>query len=101
MASKPHAEADADADHQAHSRSAVRDFHHPYTPYAIQETFMSTVYHVLDQGTIGILESPTGTVSPGRLGLYHVIIPTLHDQMSNPIAGKVSQSDLWCLDLVA
>lgn len=41
----------------------ARDFHHPYTPYAIQETFMSTVYQVLDEGKIGILESPTGTVS--------------------------------------
>jgi hypothetical protein len=40
-----------------------RDFHHPYTPYEIQETFMSTVYQVLDEGKVGILESPTGTVS--------------------------------------
>lgn len=40
-----------------------RDFHHPYTPYDIQETFMSTVYQVLKDGKVGILESPTGTVS--------------------------------------
>lgn len=39
------------------------DFHHPYTPYAIQEDFMSTVYQVLEVGKVGILESPTGTVS--------------------------------------
>jgi hypothetical protein len=39
-----------------------RDFHHPYTPYDIQETFMSTVYQVLDESKVGILESPTGTV---------------------------------------
>jgi len=38
------------------------DFHHPYTPYAIQETFMETVYQVLEEGKVGILESPTGTV---------------------------------------
>ncbi|TVY33206.1 ATP-dependent DNA helicase, partial [Lachnellula occidentalis] len=37
------------------------DFHHPYTPYDIQETFMSTVYQVLEEGKVGILESPTGT----------------------------------------
>ncbi|TVY89101.1 ATP-dependent DNA helicase, partial [Lachnellula willkommii] len=37
------------------------DFHHPYTPYDIQETFMSTVYQVLEDGKVGILESPTGT----------------------------------------
>ncbi|KAI1207506.1 DNA repair helicase [Annulohypoxylon truncatum] len=39
------------------------DFHHPYTPYDVQEQFMRTVYEVLEQGEgqIGILESPTGT----------------------------------------
>ena len=39
------------------------DFHHPYTPYDIQVTFMETVYKVLDEGKVGILESQTGTVS--------------------------------------
>ncbi|KAL5323167.1 hypothetical protein ACEPPN_007695 [Leptodophora sp. 'Broadleaf-Isolate-01'] len=33
-------------------------FHHPFTPYAIQETFMETVYQVLEDGKVGILESP-------------------------------------------
>ncbi|CEJ82969.1 Putative ATP-dependent RNA helicase chl-1 [[Torrubiella] hemipterigena] len=39
------------------------DFHHPYTPYDVQETFMKTVYNVLQEGNgqVGILESPTGT----------------------------------------
>lgn len=39
------------------------DFHHPYTPYDVQEQFMKTVYDVLERGNgqIGILESPTGT----------------------------------------
>ncbi|KAF8866317.1 ATP-dependent RNA helicase chl1 [Acephala macrosclerotiorum] len=39
----------------------IKNFHHPYTPYAIQETFMGTVYDVLEAGNVGILESPTGT----------------------------------------
>lgn len=41
------------------------DFHHPFTPYDVQEQFMKTVYQVLESGNgqIGILESPTGTVS--------------------------------------
>lgn len=41
------------------------DFHHPFTPYDVQEQFMKTVYNVLEtgDGQIGILESPTGTVS--------------------------------------
>tara|TARA_R110002060_G_scaffold62119_7_gene71543 strand:+ start:83 stop:262 length:180 start_codon:yes stop_codon:yes gene_type:complete len=34
-------------------------FHHPFTPYAIQETFMETVYQVLEDGKVGILESPS------------------------------------------
>ncbi|KAI1123997.1 helicase C-terminal domain-containing protein [Nemania abortiva] len=39
------------------------DFHHPFTPYDVQQQFMHTVYNVLEQGDgqIGILESPTGT----------------------------------------
>ncbi|EKD18760.1 putative ATP-dependent RNA helicase chl1 [Drepanopeziza brunnea f. sp. 'multigermtubi' MB_m1] len=40
---------------------STRDFHHPFTPYTIQETFMETVYQVLENGKVGILESPTGT----------------------------------------
>jgi hypothetical protein len=62
MASDPHG-VDEDLEAESHATSITRDFHHPYTPYAIQETFMSTVYQVLDEGKIGILESPTGTVS--------------------------------------
>jgi chromosome transmission fidelity protein 1 len=40
------------------------DFHHPYTPYDVQEQFMRAVYDVLEtgDGQVGILESPTGTV---------------------------------------
>ncbi|KAI9150059.1 chromosome transmission fidelity 1 [Paramyrothecium foliicola] len=53
------------------SDTAVEDdfkelsFNHPFTPYDVQEKFMRTVYNVLQTGNgqIGILESPTGTVS--------------------------------------
>lgn len=40
------------------------DFHHPFTPYDVQEEFMRTAYNVLERGNgqVGILESPTGTV---------------------------------------
>lgn len=40
------------------------DFHHPFTPYNVQEQFMRAVYDVLERGDgqVGILESPTGTV---------------------------------------
>ncbi|CZR57626.1 related to ATP-dependent RNA helicase CHL1 [Phialocephala subalpina] len=50
-----HEERDAGYSH------VIKDFHHPYTPYAIQETFMGMVYDVLEAGSVGILESPTGT----------------------------------------
>ncbi|KAH7327734.1 helicase C-terminal domain-containing protein [Stachybotrys elegans] len=39
------------------------DFHHPFTPYDVQDQFMRAVYNVLEagDGQVGILESPTGT----------------------------------------
>ena len=54
---------DGEEEERPHMGRQPRDFHHPYTPYGIQETFMSTVYQVLQDGKVGILESPTGTVS--------------------------------------
>jgi chromosome transmission fidelity protein 1 len=38
-----------------------RDFHHPYEPYDIQTQFMNAVYDCLEDGKVGIFESPTGT----------------------------------------
>lgn len=39
----------------------TRDFHHPYEPYDIQQQFMNAVYDCLEDGKVGIFESPTGT----------------------------------------
>ncbi|XP_076848870.1 ATP-dependent DNA helicase DDX11 isoform X2 [Brachyhypopomus gauderio] len=36
-------------------------FPFPFKPYPIQESFMDALYAVLDQGKVGIFESPTGT----------------------------------------
>ncbi|MED6286463.1 DEAD H (Asp-Glu-Ala-Asp His) box helicase 11 [Characodon lateralis] len=36
-------------------------FPFPYKPYGIQEQFMKALYGTLDQGKVGIFESPTGT----------------------------------------
>ena len=75
------------------------DFHHPYTPYEVQEQFMKAAYDVLETGNgqIGILESPTGTVSVHDLDLA-VSIPlmararTLHHwEMSNGV-GRENRS---------
>jgi hypothetical protein len=38
------------------------DFPFPYTPYDIQRDFMRNLYEVLENGGLGIFESPTGTV---------------------------------------
>ncbi|KAF2876577.1 helicase C-terminal domain-containing protein [Massariosphaeria phaeospora] len=40
---------------------AGREYHHPYTPYDIQTQFMHAVYDCLENGKVGIFESPTGT----------------------------------------
>ncbi|KAJ6026751.1 hypothetical protein N7460_011568 [Penicillium canescens] len=41
--------------------STMRDFHHPYTPYEIQQQFMQALYGCLEESKIAIFESPTGT----------------------------------------
>ncbi|KAK6335364.1 ATP-dependent DNA helicase chl1 [Orbilia brochopaga] len=46
---------------EAGASAPQRDFHHPYTPYPIQLDFMNALYDVLEDGCIGIFESPTGT----------------------------------------
>ncbi|KAJ9210084.1 hypothetical protein DTO166G4_8345 [Paecilomyces variotii] len=36
-------------------------FHHPYSPYDIQLNFMRSLYTCIEEGKVGIFESPTGT----------------------------------------
>ncbi|GAB0088739.1 DNA helicase [Sergentomyia squamirostris] len=38
-----------------------KDFNFPFPPYKIQHDFMVALYDVIEQGQIGIFESPTGT----------------------------------------
>uniref|UniRef100_A0A3P8T7N2 ATP-dependent DNA helicase DDX11 n=1 Tax=Amphiprion percula TaxID=161767 RepID=A0A3P8T7N2_AMPPE len=40
---------------------SLAQFPFPYQPYNIQEEFMQALYSALDQGKVGIFESPTGT----------------------------------------
>ncbi|CAO3660492.1 unnamed protein product [Umbelopsis vinacea] len=56
----------------------TRDFGFPFTPYAIQEDFMKALYDVLDQGKVGIFESPTGTGK--SLSLLCAFLQWLYDQ---------------------
>ena len=45
----------------ADSGNSDIDFNFPYKPYGIQSEFMNSLYKVLEEGKIGIFESPTGT----------------------------------------
>ncbi|EMC96045.1 hypothetical protein BAUCODRAFT_514453 [Baudoinia panamericana UAMH 10762] len=40
---------------------APKDFHHPFQPYDIQQQFMEAMYDCIEDGKVGIFESPTGT----------------------------------------
>lgn len=39
------------------------NFAFPFEPYSIQRDFMRELYLTLENGRVGIFESPTGTVS--------------------------------------
>lgn len=55
------------------SSAMQRNFHHPYEPYDIQKQFMTALYDCVEQGKVGIFESPTGK-------------PSLHKERPRPIA---------------
>lgn len=38
-----------------------KNFHHPFQPYDIQQEFMQAVFECIENGKVGIFESPTGT----------------------------------------
>ncbi|KAJ3518949.1 hypothetical protein NM208_g14321 [Fusarium decemcellulare] len=68
------------------------DFHHPYTPYDVQEEFMKTVYNVLEtgDGQVGILESPTGTGK--SLSLICASLTWLRNHKSNQLEASIQAS---------
>ncbi|RSM10774.1 hypothetical protein CEP52_003338 [Fusarium oligoseptatum] len=68
------------------------DFHHPYTPYDVQEQFMKTVYNVLETGNgqVGILESPTGTGK--SLSLICASLTWLRNHKSNQFEKSIQES---------
>jgi hypothetical protein len=39
-------------------RTAFPEF--PYTPYPIQQAFMAELYSTIEEGKVGLFESPTG-----------------------------------------
>lgn len=38
-----------------------QSFNHPYEPYHIQQDFMRKLYACIEDGNVGVFESPTGT----------------------------------------
>ncbi|KAF2457677.1 helicase C-terminal domain-containing protein [Lineolata rhizophorae] len=40
--------------------SATKDFHHPFKPYDVQTQLMVSLYQCIEEGKVGIFESPTG-----------------------------------------
>jgi len=46
-------------------KAVDRNFHHPFQPYEIQKQFMTTLYQCIEDGKIGIFESPTGEQASG------------------------------------
>ncbi|KAH8373151.1 hypothetical protein KR200_005705 [Drosophila serrata] len=46
---------------QALATPAAHEFGFPHTPYEIQEQLMQELFRVLENGQVGIFESPTGT----------------------------------------
>lgn len=54
-------------------------FPFPFKPYDIQEQFMRALYRTLNQGKVGIFESPTGTVCLVHLEkLFAVVLVRLN-----------------------
>ncbi|OJD19876.1 hypothetical protein AJ78_00236 [Emergomyces pasteurianus Ep9510] len=43
---------------------AEKNFHHPFIPYGIQRQFMQALYDCIEEGKVGIFESPTADGEP-------------------------------------
>lgn len=81
------------------------DFHHPFEPYDVQLDFMRTVYNVLDTGNgqVGILESPTGTVSPRYRdrGTHWFLLGIVGQPLLLITVGQIIVSDMCLIDVAA
>ncbi|KAK7205465.1 helicase C-terminal domain-containing protein [Myxozyma melibiosi] len=79
------------ADPPSASTATQRDFHHPYTPYKIQLDFMNALYDTIEEGKIGIFESPTGTGK--SLSLICGAMTWLRDHQSLSLQEESSAGD--------
>ncbi|KAI5813786.1 helicase C-terminal domain-containing protein [Pyronema omphalodes] len=73
------------------AEETARDFHHPYTPYDIQLQFMNALYNAIDDGCVGIFESPTGTGK--SLSLICGSLTWLRDHKNKDILEQLEAED--------
>lgn len=93
--------------------AGVQKFHHPYSPYDIQLQFMRALYTCLENGKVGIFESPTGKPIPpryylhakltsaGTVGLNHLTHPAASSATDHDSSGQVFEFDLWFTDMAS
>ena len=76
---------------EAPQKEVSRDFHHPYKPYDIQVDLMNVIYECIEEGKIGILESPTGTGK--SLSLICGSLAWLRDYQEKALQGELSTEE--------
>ena len=69
-------------------KSSNDKFHHPYEPYSIQLEFMQKLYQCIEDGHVGIFESPTGTGK--SLSLISAALTWLRDHEQRTLLGDHS-----------
>ena len=62
------------------------EFYHPYEPYSIQLDFMQKLYRCIENGNVGIFESPTGTGK--SLSLICAALTWLRDDERRRVLGE-------------
>jgi len=71
-------------------RPRGQPFGFPFPPYGVQESLMSDIYRCLDEGGVGVFESPTGTGK--SLSLICSTLRWLLDQEAKEAAGAAPAS---------
>lgn len=66
-------------------------FHHPYSPYDIQQEFMKELYACIEEGNVGIFESPTGTGK--SLSLICAALTWLRDNERREVLGIPAEDE--------
>lgn len=76
-------------------------FPFPYQPYNIQQDFMQALYSALNQGKVGIFESPTGTVCMPLHERNDQCVSCFTSLIAVNVCyvGEVTESDMWSTEL--